>query len=148
MTYDGNRDSATGISLTNAPENKSQSLLRSAATDPQREAWKSIRLEGVNTYPHRINPLSVLPDGRLYGTGEDYVGTFLFDPEYLDFVRGPDGFIWTYLKNILVRIDPRDAEVHVVGRIDPVGHLTFVGNDLYLAGPEQLRRIRKIAATP
>ena len=24
--------------------------------------------------------MSLLPDGRLYGTGDDYVGTFLFDP--------------------------------------------------------------------
>src|SRR6185503_16128010 len=35
-----------------------------------KQDWKSIRIESVNTYPHRINPLSVLPDGRLYGTGE------------------------------------------------------------------------------
>jgi len=68
--------------------------------------------------------------------------------EYLDLVRGPDGFIWTYLKNVLVRIDPRDANVHVVGKIDPVGHPTFIGNDMYLSGPEQLRRIRKIAPAP
>ncbi len=68
--------------------------------------------------------------------------------EYLDLVRGPDGFIWTYLKNVLVRIDPKDASVHVVGRIDPVGHLTFVGKDVYLSGPEQLRRIRNISAVP
>ncbi|HXJ71969.1 MAG TPA: hypothetical protein VNM37_03910, partial [Candidatus Dormibacteraeota bacterium] len=66
--------------LTNAPENKSQSLLTSAATNRQAQGWKSIRLEGLHTYPHRINPLSILPDGRLYGTGDDYVGTFLFDP--------------------------------------------------------------------
>ncbi len=48
---------------------------------PEKLGWKSIRLEGINTYAHRINPLSVLPDGRLYGTGEDYVGTFIFDPK-------------------------------------------------------------------
>ena len=381
--------------LTDAPENKSQSLLTSAPASLQTAArgWKSIRLEGVNTYPHRLNPLSVLPDGRLYGTGDDYAGTFLFDPksdetiycgprvglapyttivcegklylsgysgghlfvydpaqpwtlgkggppgspapnqadarsnprylgdfdkttrvglmhssalgadgkvyfggfglrhytggglgwfdpktgkldgfwkplsgyavhwiapaldgklivisttkaadelnnneapeeaklfvydvsaqrivreivpvtkarttgliteassgrllglttsgaesgkpgllygvdvtsgevlfrkllpapvsiddywphwvdpsyEYLDLARGPDGFIWTYLKNILVRIDPKDASVHVVGKIDPVGHATFVGKDVYLSGLEQLRRIRNIA---
>jgi hypothetical protein len=52
--------------------------------------------------------------------------------EYLDLARGPDGFIWTYLKNVLVRIDPTDASVHVVGKIDPVGHPTFIGNDMYL----------------
>ena len=69
--------------MTSAPENKSQSLLTSAPTNLQAVAqgWKSIRLAGVATYPHRINPLSVLPDGRLYGTGDDYVGTFIFDPK-------------------------------------------------------------------
>jgi hypothetical protein len=35
-----------------------------------------------------------------------------------------------------------------VGKIDPVGHPTFVGRDMYLQGPEQLRRIRNIAAAP
>src|SRR5262249_18476353 len=47
---------------------------------PEELGWKSIRLKGVDAYPHRINPLSVLPDGRLYGTGDDYAGTFIFDP--------------------------------------------------------------------
>lgn len=41
--------------------------------------WKSIHIEGINTYPHRLNPLTLSPDGRFYGTGDDYVGTFLFD---------------------------------------------------------------------
>ena len=64
--------------------------------------------------------------------------------EYLDLVRGPDGFAWTYLKNVLVRINPKDASVHVVGKIEPLGRPIFVGNDLYLAGLEQLRRVRDI----
>jgi outer membrane protein assembly factor BamB len=64
--------------------------------------------------------------------------------EYLALVRGPDGFIWTYLKNVLVRIDPKDANVDVVGKIDPLGYPTFLGNDLYLSGPEQLRRIPNV----
>ncbi len=64
--------------------------------------------------------------------------------EYLAFVHGPDGFVWTYLKDVLVRIDPKDVSVHVVGKIDPVGWPTFVGNDLYLSGTEKLRRIRSI----
>jgi hypothetical protein len=62
--------------------------------------------------------------------------------EYLDLVPGPDGFTWTYLKDVLVRINPENANIHVVGRLEPVGHLTFVGGDLYFSGPEQLRRIR------
>ncbi len=68
--------------------------------------------------------------------------------EYQAFVRGPDGFVWTYLKDVLVRIDPKDARVHVVGKIDPVGWPTFVGRDVYLSGNEQLRRIRNIAPAP
>jgi hypothetical protein len=58
--------------------------------------------------------------------------------------RGPDGFIWTYLKDVLVRINPEDASVRVVGKIIPPGRPAFVGRDLYLAGSEQLRRIRNI----
>ena len=65
--------------------------------------------------------------------------------EYLSLTRGPDGFLWPYLKDVLVRIDPRDARVHVVGKVDPVGYSTFAGNDLYLSGSEKLRRIRNIA---
>ncbi len=64
--------------------------------------------------------------------------------EYLDLVHDPDGFLWTYLKDVLVRIDPKDASVHVVGKINPPGRITFVGRDAYLAGTEQLRRIREI----
>jgi hypothetical protein len=64
--------------------------------------------------------------------------------EYNAFVRGPDGFIWTFLKNVLVRIDPKDMRVYVVGKIDPVGWPTFVGHDVYFSGPEQLRRIRRL----
>jgi len=68
--------------------------------------------------------------------------------EYENLTRSPDGFVWTYLKDVLVRIDPKDASVHVVGRIAPVGHPTFVGNDIYLSGPEQLRRIRNVVPAP
>jgi len=64
--------------------------------------------------------------------------------EYLGLVHRPDGFIWTYLKNVLVRVDPKDANVHIVGKIEPPGYPTFAGNDLYLSGPEQLRRIRDL----
>jgi hypothetical protein len=73
--------------------------------------------------------------------------------EYLDLVRGPDGFVWTHLKNVLVRIDPKDTSVIVLGKIEPGtreasgGHPTFVGRDLYLSGPEPLRRIRSLVPT-
>jgi outer membrane protein assembly factor BamB len=68
--------------------------------------------------------------------------------EYNAFTLGPDGFVWTYLKDVLVRIDPKDASVHVLGKIDPVGWPAFVGPDLYVSGSEQLRRIRNITSVP
>jgi outer membrane protein assembly factor BamB len=82
-----------------------------------------------------------------WGVSVDDYWPHWVDPsyEYLSLTRGPDGFIWTYLKNVLVRIDPKDATVHVVGKAEPVGMPTFVGNDLYFSGPEQLRRIRNAA---
>ena len=52
--------------------------------------------------------------------------------------------MWTFLKDVLVRIDPKDASVHVVGKITPVCYPTFVRKDIYLSGPEQLRRIQDI----
>jgi hypothetical protein len=61
-----------------------------------------------------------------------------------DYRMGPDGFIWTFLGGGLVRIDPRDASVHVVGRVRPVGQMAFIGRDLYLTGTEQLRRLGNI----
>jgi hypothetical protein len=64
--------------------------------------------------------------------------------EYLSLSRGPDGFIWTYLRDVLVRSDPRDAFIHVVGRVDPVGSPIFVGHDVYFSGSEQLRRVRDL----
>jgi hypothetical protein len=72
------------------------------------------------------------------------------DPSYeiLGLVLGPDGFLWTYLKNVLVRIDPKDVSVHVVGKVDPPGYPTFVGRDVYLSGSEQLRRIRNVVPVP
>jgi hypothetical protein len=65
-----------------------------------------------------------------------------------DFRLGPDGFVWTMLgvdkDVVLVRIDPRDATVNVVGKIGTGGHAAFVGNDLYLAGTEQMRVAKQI----
>jgi hypothetical protein len=64
-----------------------------------------------------------------------------------DFARGPDDFVWTFLKDALVRIDPKDASVHVVGKTNHPGKPTFVGNDVYF-GTQQLRRIRNVAPVP
>jgi len=64
--------------------------------------------------------------------------------EYEHLTMGPDGFVWAYLRDVLVRINPNTAEVHPVGRVTPVGYPTFVGRDVYLSGLETLRRIKNI----
>jgi len=51
-----------------------------ANTKLEQLGWKSVRLEAIETYPHRISLLALLPDGRLFSGGEDYVGSFIFDP--------------------------------------------------------------------
>ena len=104
-------------------------------TTPNDLGWKAIRLEGVETYPHRINPLSLLPDGRLYGTGDDYVGTFLFDPRtdqttycgprvglapYTTIVCGGKLYLSGYSGGHLFVFDP--ARDWTLGKGGPPGH--------------------------
>jgi hypothetical protein len=75
----------------------------------------------------------------------------IVDKDLYDYRIGPDGFIWTFLSvgrnSVLVRIDPRDAAVHVVGKTDAIGQFVFAGNDLYMAGTTNLRRLKNIVPT-
>jgi hypothetical protein len=118
------------------------------------------RLLGLTSHPQ--DPKQSILYGADVGTGEmlftkplpspvstDAYWPHWVDPsyEYLAFERSPDGFVWTYLKDLLVRIDPKNAGIHVVGKVDPVGWPTFVNRDLYFSGNEQLRRIRNIVPT-
>ncbi len=67
---------------------------------------------------------------------------------------GPGGVIWTFLgrgawakdtPDTLVRID-QQGQIEPVCRVRKLGNFIFVGNDLYLTGTDQLRRIRGIGA--
>ncbi|MBN1671360.1 MAG: hypothetical protein JXR37_10020 [Kiritimatiellae bacterium] len=69
---------------------------------------------------------------------------------------GPDGHIWTFLgrggwapetPDTLVRIGPDTGHVEPVCRLKQLGNFIFVGNDMYLAGTKQLRRMRGVAGT-
>jgi hypothetical protein len=61
------------------------------------------------------------------------------------FRPGPDGQIWTFLGDALVRIRPDTGDVTPVGSVSSgAGDLAFAGTDLYLAGSNSLRRIRGI----
>ena len=63
-----------------------------------------------------------------------------------DFRLGPDGKIWTFMGmgETLVRIDPKDASVEVVGQLKNGGPIAFSGRDLYLGGGESLRRVKAV----
>lgn len=63
-----------------------------------------------------------------------------------DYQLGPDKKIYAYLDKVLVRIDPKDASVEPVGKLEQPGMMQFVGDDLYLAGTSALRRIKNVAA--
>jgi hypothetical protein len=59
------------------------------------------------------------------------------------FRTGPDGLIWTFVGDSLVRIRPETGQVLPVAKVTSgPGDIGFVGRDVYLAGTESLRRIR------
>ncbi|MCU0871075.1 MAG: hypothetical protein MUE50_01900 [Pirellulaceae bacterium] len=64
--------------------------------------------------------------------------------EAWDFRRGPDGQIWTFVDNVLVRIAPEDGAVTVVGRPDRPGPLAFAEGRVYLGGTTAVRRIKEV----
>jgi outer membrane protein assembly factor BamB len=65
------------------------------------------------------------------------------------FRRGPDGHIWAYFGNTLVRINPRNVKVEAVGKIpgQPV-QIAFAGGRVYVASGAKLRRIKDLPAVP
>jgi hypothetical protein len=61
------------------------------------------------------------------------------------FRRGPEGFVWSFLDNTLVRIDPRNAHVTAIGRLpgnSRPAQLAFAAGKIFLAGGSQLRQIK------
>jgi len=67
--------------------------------------------------------------------------------EAFDFRLGPDGKVWTFIGNRLVRIDPKDAGIQVVGRVAKGGRLAFSGKDVYLGAGPTLRRSTGLLAS-
>jgi hypothetical protein len=63
--------------------------------------------------------------------------------ESWDFRLGPDGHIWTFVDGVLVRIEPRDGTIQVVGRPGGPGRLAFAGDRVYLGGTTAVRRIKR-----
>jgi len=57
-----------------------------------------------------------------------------------DFRLGPDGNVWTFIGNALVKIHPEDARIEVVGMARMGGSIAFSGRDLYMTGSVVLRK--------
>jgi hypothetical protein len=63
-----------------------------------------------------------------------------------DLFRGPDGKVYTFMKHHLMRIDPEDGFVELLGYVGAPGDFAFIGKDLYIGGLPVLRRIRNVTA--
>ena len=61
-----------------------------------------------------------------------------------EIARGPDGKVYFFLKDSLVRADPNTFNVEALCPAAP-GRMVFIGNDLYLGGTGELRRLKEIA---
>jgi len=72
--------------------------------------------------------------------------------EGFDYRLGPDGCVWTFIHERLVRIHPADARIEVLGNAEfrnwdsgmGGGRIAFVGRDIYLSRYFCPRRIRNI----
>jgi len=62
--------------------------------------------------------------------------------------RGPGGAIWTFIDSTLVRIDPANGKIAVVGKVDRAGEMAFSGADAYLVGETSLRKIVGVGKSP
>ena len=62
--------------------------------------------------------------------------------ERFDYRLGPEGKVWTFIGGALVRIDPKDASIDVVGKVKGGGRIAFSGPCIYLSGSTELRRVR------
>lgn len=49
-------------------------------TKPEDVGWRGAKLTDVKTYPAPIWRVKELPDGRIFGSGGNYLGHFLYDP--------------------------------------------------------------------
>ncbi|HUT35900.1 MAG TPA: hypothetical protein VNE39_20600 [Planctomycetota bacterium] len=99
---------------------------------------KSSILYGVDASSGEVAFRKKLPFPLPVGIGSNQMEPF-------DFRLGPDGKVWTFLAGALIRINPADAAIEVLGKI-PGGRLAFSGGNVYLSGSAQLRRVRGPAA--
>jgi len=104
-------------------------------TEDPADAKRSI-LYGADVRTRRVAFRKTIPFALPIGIGSN-------QREAWDYRLGPDGCVWTFLPGrVLVRIDPADATVRVVGKVSPPGRIAFAGEYIYLSGTTALRRVR------
>jgi streptogramin lyase len=77
------------------------------------------------------------------GTGQVGQRIQLPSRAYRAISRGPDGKVYFFVNGALVRADPKTFHVDTLCSAEP-GRMVFLGNDLYIAGASQLRRVADI----
>jgi len=74
-------------------------------------------------------------------TGQIGQRTQLPSKAFRTIARGPDGKVYLFVGGSLARVDPKTFHIDKLCPAEP-GRMVFMGNDLYVAGTSQLRRIR------
>lgn len=91
---------------------------------------------------HQSKPVAYRIDVR---SGQLLQRRDLPDRAYRSIARGPDGQAYVFIDDTLARIDPASLELEPLVQAEP-GRMVFVGDDLYIGGRPQLRRITSMAA--
>jgi hypothetical protein len=110
--------------------------------DPADEKGKSI-LYGVDVEKGEVCWKKQLPVPLPVRVGSNQM-------ERWDWRLDRDGFIWTYMGgsgDVLVKIDPRTANIEPVCKLSPGGRIAFAPPDIYLSGAESLRRVKGVVAS-
>jgi len=79
----------------------------------------------------------------------EFAGVLANPREYfghIDFIKGPDGQVYTLYDDLLVRIDPETLAVTALSQVGHTGHIAFVGRDVLMTGLSHFRRIRNVLA--
>ena len=58
------------------------------------------------------------------------------------FDLGPDGNVYTFYDDLLVRINPETLTITALSRVGATGFIAFSGKDIYLSGETRFRRVR------
>ena len=60
----------------------------------------------------------------------------------VEMAKGPDGMIYTFHNDTLVRIDPDTLAITAISKVGAIGRFAFAGKDIYLSGTSHLRVVR------